>query len=74
MLHLDREPAPAADRYKAARGFGVVDSTAIAGSSVFLDQEAKPVIIDVEEFRYAYKCKHCGHEWSEKHLEEHREH
>ncbi len=35
-------------------------------------QEGKPIIIDVEEFQYAYKCKHCGHEWSEKHVEEHK--
>jgi predicted RNA-binding Zn-ribbon protein involved in translation (DUF1610 family) len=24
-----------------------------------------PVIVDVEDFRYSYKCRHCGHEWSE---------
>ena len=24
-----------------------------------------PVIVDIEDFRYTYKCKHCGHEWSE---------
>jgi DNA-directed RNA polymerase subunit RPC12/RpoP len=22
-------------------------------------------IVDVEEFQYAYRCKHCGHQWSE---------
>jgi len=36
-------------------------------------QEGIPIIIDVEEFQYAYKCKHCGHEWSETHLEDRRE-
>jgi len=35
--------------------------------------EGKPIIVDVKEFQYAYKCKHCGHEWSEKHVEKHRE-
>ena len=25
-----------------------------------------PVIIDIDEFQYNYKCKICGHEWSEK--------
>jgi DNA-directed RNA polymerase subunit RPC12/RpoP len=35
--------------------------------------EGEPVIIDIEEFQYVYKCGHCGHEWSEKHVEEHRE-
>ena len=36
-------------------------------------QEGRPMIIDVEEFQYAYKCVHCGHEWSEKHVKEQRE-
>jgi hypothetical protein len=35
--------------------------------------EGRPIIIDVEQFQYAYKCTHCGHEWFEKHFEEHRE-
>jgi uncharacterized Zn finger protein len=26
-----------------------------------------PVTVDIEEFRYTYKCKHCGHMWSEVH-------
>lgn len=41
--------------------------------SYLLVGETEPVMIDVEEFQYAYKCKHCGHEWLEKHEEEHRE-
>jgi hypothetical protein len=28
-------------------------------------EEDVPSIVDVEEFQYAYKCKHCGHQWSE---------
>jgi DNA-directed RNA polymerase subunit RPC12/RpoP len=36
-------------------------------------QEGRPIIVDVEEFQYAYKCEHCGHEWSETHVEEHKE-
>lgn len=36
-------------------------------------QEGRPIIVDVEEFEYAYKCQHCGHEWSETHLESRRE-
>jgi hypothetical protein len=35
--------------------------------------EGAPVIVDRKEFQYAYKSKHCGHEWSEKHFEEHQE-
>jgi uncharacterized Zn finger protein len=29
-----------------------------------------PTTIDVEEFQYTYKCKHCGHVWSELRLED----
>ncbi len=36
-------------------------------------EEGIPVTVDVEEFQYAYKCKHCGHEWYEKHYEKHLE-
>ena len=35
--------------------------------------EGKPVIVDVEDFQYLYKCSHCGHEWAEKRTEEHKE-
>jgi len=28
--------------------------------------DERPVVLDIEKFQYAYKCKHCGHEWSEK--------
>lgn len=27
--------------------------------------ENVPLIVDTKEFQYAYKCKHCGHQWSE---------
>jgi len=36
-------------------------------------QEGPPVLVDRREFQYSYKCGHCGHEWSEKHFEEHQE-
>ncbi|MDA4122636.1 MAG: hypothetical protein OK456_05580 [Thaumarchaeota archaeon] len=35
--------------------------------------QGEPVIVDVETFQYTYKCKHCGHEWSEVREEEHAE-
>jgi len=28
-------------------------------------EEHVPLIIDTEAFQYAYKCKHCGHQWLE---------
>ena len=38
-----------------------------------LVEETIPVVVDIDEFKYSYKCKHCGHEWSETHMEENRE-
>jgi hypothetical protein len=32
--------------------------------------ENAPSIVDIEDFRYTYKCRHCGHEWSEVHQTE----
>ena len=53
-----------------SRGSGVFAAPSISPITV---QEGRPIIVDVEEFQYAYKCKHCGHEWSETHLESRRE-
>ncbi|MDG6901195.1 MAG: hypothetical protein JRM80_04460 [Nitrososphaerota archaeon] len=35
-------------------------------------EEDVPLTVDVEEFQYTYKCKHCGHVWSEMHDQERR--
>lgn len=34
--------------------------------------ENVPVTVDVESFQFSYKCGHCGHVWSEMHIEESR--
>lgn len=36
------------------------------GSLVVLEQDV-PVTIDIRDFRYSYRCKHCGHVWAELH-------
>jgi len=36
-------------------------------------EEKVPITIDVEDFQYTYKCKHCGHVWSELHTKEFEE-
>lgn len=32
--------------------------------------EGPPMIFNIEEFQYTYKCGHCGHEWTENQLED----
>jgi uncharacterized Zn finger protein len=24
-----------------------------------------PILVEVDDFGYTYRCKHCGHQWSE---------
>ena len=61
-VHLEREEGREPPGIQARGGHGVV----YVG-------RGGPVIIDVEEFLYDYKCTHCEHEWSEKRIEEHKE-
>jgi len=66
MVHLDRESMQGNE--------GPLSVSQFRGAPVLLVQESsRPIVVDVEEFQYSYKCKHCGHEWSEKHVEDHRE-
>jgi len=34
------------------------------GSYTYVEENV-PLSIDVEDFNYTYKCKHCGHIWTE---------
>ena|SRR2546425_8376022 len=83
-LSLDRETIhkPGVARtagYAGVRGAGYRGvGGRLASGPVYLPQriiltEGEPVIIDIEELQYNYKCKHCGHEWSEKRIEKHKE-
>jgi DNA-directed RNA polymerase subunit RPC12/RpoP len=66
MINLDRQSTPG--------NTGPVGISQFRGFPVLVVQESiRPIIVDVEEFQYSYKCSHCGHEWSEKHFEEQRE-
>jgi C4-type Zn-finger protein len=49
----------------------VEQSESVIGAATM--EEDVPYYADIEEFQYAYKCKHCGHEWSEIHEEEYVE-
>jgi DNA-directed RNA polymerase subunit RPC12/RpoP len=70
LAHVDREPIRTTDASPTIGGSGLLYG---ASMPYFIVREGPPVIIDIEEFQYAYKCNHCGHEWSEKHVEEHKE-
>jgi len=42
----------------------------LVGSAPTLLSNEVASIVDIEDFRFTYKCKHCGHEWSEVHEKE----
>ncbi|HEX4920113.1 MAG TPA: hypothetical protein VFV92_05170 [Candidatus Bathyarchaeia archaeon] len=68
MTSIDRKPGPSMNHVREPRTDGV------HGLHVPVTvHDERPVILDIEEFQYHYKCKHCGHEWTEHHHEEHRE-
>jgi hypothetical protein len=37
----------------------------MGGLSIIAVEESVPVTIDAKDFRYSYRCKHCGHTWNE---------
>jgi len=55
---LEKMPETAVDEESAMPGVTGVMATTI------LSQEG-PVLVDEKEFCYKYRCKHCGHEWTE---------
>jgi hypothetical protein len=53
-------------------GHGVIGM--VGGRGLAHVVEGPTLLFDIKEFRYVYKCKHCGHEWSEVRIgEEHME-
>jgi hypothetical protein len=49
-----------------------VDSNLIPSADFTILKEGTSVVIDVEDFRYSYRCGHCGHQWTELQEKEHR--
>ena len=70
LVHMERESLPTTSVSPTGGGTGILYA---ASMPYYVVREGPPMIVDVEEFQYAYKCDHCGHEWSEKHVKEHRE-
>ena len=44
---------------------GVAASTSVRNVRIVTVEEDSPVTFDVRDFQYTYRCKHCGHTWSE---------
>ena len=57
---------------KVVGGMVFRGATVATTPSYIVVQEGKPLIIGHEEFQYAYKCGHCGHEWTETRTKTHR--
>jgi hypothetical protein len=50
--------------------YGGASGGAQPGAFVDLGMSDRPVMVDIKEFRYAYRCGHCGHAWTELKTEE----
>lgn len=35
------------------------------GQSLIVGEADVPITVDVKDFQYSYKCKQCGHAWTE---------
>lgn len=69
MVSVEREPKVAE---KAVAG--VEDQVSgFAAPIPLLLEEGKPITVDLESYQYIYRCKHCGHEWSEMRVKEEKE-
>ena len=42
----------------------------VGGGGVASVEEGPTMYFDIKEFAYHYKCKHCGHEWTETRLQD----
>lgn len=51
---------------------GVAAATSVKNVSIITVEEDVPVTIDIKDFQYTYRCKHCGYTWSEKREKESR--
>jgi predicted RNA-binding Zn-ribbon protein involved in translation (DUF1610 family) len=40
-------------------------SESVGTPSATVLEQGLAIHVDVESFEYTYRCKHCGHEWSE---------
>ena len=57
------EKAPTVDLQGGPPGASVLGGYSPQGSPTIIGMQ--PVIIDVKDFQYTYRCKACGHTWME---------
>jgi DNA-directed RNA polymerase subunit RPC12/RpoP len=67
-----------ADReHKEVKEISYIPNQMVAGAlgniPPIVVEQSVPVTIESDEFQYSYKCKHCGHQWTEQHLEQREE-
>jgi hypothetical protein len=43
----------------------VQEYTAGSVSDPLVLESDVPIVVETDDFRYTYRCKHCGHQWSE---------
>ena len=69
MVDAANEPVAAGETPGSA-AYGGVSGGSQPGSFVDLGMLDRPIMVDIKEFTYAYRCSHCGHTWTEFKTEE----
>jgi DNA-directed RNA polymerase subunit RPC12/RpoP len=76
-IHLvSKEELPVEDKTVSVGGapnpvpYAKVQSGGQPMGYVNLVDESRAITVDIHEFRYSYKCGHCGHAWSETEIKE----
>jgi len=60
----DKTGQQEAHRQSAGRiEHGAIYPTSV--SPVVMLESNVPLVVEVDDFSYTYRCKHCGHQWSE---------
>ncbi|MDA4121448.1 MAG: hypothetical protein OK404_03465 [Thaumarchaeota archaeon] len=62
MKQVQIIPRPFFGPMSTSQGTGVFNPVTV--------EQDVPIEIDRETFQYQYKCKHCGHEWTENRVEQ----
>jgi len=47
--------------------------TPVSVSAPLVLESNVPMAVEIDDFSYTYRCKHCGHQWSEERFKTHNE-